>query len=285
MIVAQNWAPTGAVWYFDQTHYFLPLVDYYRVESIGDTLIAGINCKNLQKNTQTCDLRPIQEYMYENNSQVFFWENDLQQFQMLYDFNASQGSSWVIRLSEMSQTIDTMQVDVDSTSITTINGFSKNVLYLNFHHLPNSGGGMFGNRVEVIEGIGSTDAMFPWQFGACDGNWAGEIRCYSDNTIGFIDFDTAHACDYIITVIEESIFNSKIQIFPNPSSSEVFIQYAAGNNRTADFILSDVYGKNILSGELKSGLNTIDVSTLASGVYYVRIHSTEGIVTKKILKL
>jgi len=283
---AQTWAPTGATWYYSQTHYFSSLVDYYRIESIGDTTINGISCRILQKNTTTCDIRPIKEFMYDINNRVYFWDNDLQNFQMLYNFDAQPGDSWNIELGLSISDRDTMHVTVDSIAIETINGFNKKILFLTCYSYSGWWNAAGGGPFKVIEGIGCTAKMFYWDFGACDGNWAGPIRCYEDGVIGVVDFDTNLSCDTIYyTGIEEYSSEFNFTIFPNPIESEMFVQQTRDKFFPSTFKLINLVGENVLSGELNDEKNRIDLSAISSGTYFIRINSKDKTFFKKIIKL
>ena len=273
---AQTWAPIGATWYYSETHYFLPLVDYYKVESVGDTLINGISCKVLHKNSYVCDLRPLTEYMYDSSNHVYFWDAAIQSFQMLYNFDAAAGDSWKI-YTGYPYPQDTILYTVDSTSLISINGFSRKILYISNN--------FFGQET-IIEGIGSTKKLFNWDAGFCDGSWAAGIRCYEDANIGLVDFDTLLSCDTIYyTGIEEHSSEYNFTIFPIPIESEMFVQQTGGKFFPSTFKLFNLVGENVLSGELNVEKNRIDLSAILSGTYFIRISSKDKNFFKKIIKL
>lgn len=84
--------------------------------------------------------------------------------------------------------------------------------------------------------------------------------------------------------IAEIPFNEKVQISPNPATTKVVISIS--KNTQGSLKLFDVSGK-LLRYEhdvvLKNS-HTIDVSSLPAGVYFIRLNTSEGIATKKLLK-
>ncbi len=64
--------------------------------------------------------------------------------------------------------------------------------------------------------------------------------------------------------------NSKISIFPNPTTNNLFIH----SNELTDlrYIIVDVLGKDVVSGNIiPAGNNKIDISHLPKGIYFIKI--------------
>lgn len=85
----------------------------------------------------------------------------------------------------------------------------------------------------------------------------------------------------------ESI-QASLKVFPNPVEEKVMVQFA---NRTAEvesiqiYDISGVLVKTINAGEIEED-SSIDVSTLQSGIYFLRVFSTEGkLYNSKLQKL
>ena len=76
------------------------------------------------------------------------------------------------------------------------------------------------------------------------------------------------------------IVSNSLKIFPNPTRDIITIQSNANETLTIDVF--DVYGRNVLN---KKSANTMNVSSLASGVYLLKIKDENGGVTSaKIIK-
>ena len=112
-------------------------------------------------------------------------------------------------------------------------------------------------------GIASTPS---WD---CDG----QGNC-SDPGTGNGMYTTQVACQTacVITAINEDISN--ISVYPNPVKDVLTIE---GNYTSVD--IYDVFGKLVLSAEAKQ---TINVSSLSSGVYMLKINTKQGTATQKI---
>lgn len=81
--------------------------------------------------------------------------------------------------------------------------------------------------------------------------------------------------------IDSKTLNNNVNIYPNPTSDRLYF------NITADISLDkvevyDTIGKRILTSQISN--NSVDISQLTSGVYFVKIYSGESQVTKKIIK-
>lgn len=71
---------------------------------------------------------------------------------------------------------------------------------------------------------------------------------------------------------------ANIEIYPNPSTNFINV---ISNNTISQIIIFNLQGQE----QLKSTFNTIDISSLASGVYFLKAINSEGAITKKIIKL
>ena len=80
----------------------------------------------------------------------------------------------------------------------------------------------------------------------------------------------------------DTVFGN-VTIYPNPASDMINI---IGNNFMIDrVIVYDLLGKVVLQKELlQNQSQTIDISNLNSGLYMIKIHSEEKILTQKLLK-
>ena len=75
---------------------------------------------------------------------------------------------------------------------------------------------------------------------------------------------------------------STIQLFPNPANTTISIE-VKDNSRIQNIEILDLKGQCIHT-EGKNDSNNIDISTLPTGVYFVRICTDRGIETKKFIK-
>ena len=78
---------------------------------------------------------------------------------------------------------------------------------------------------------------------------------------------------------------SSIRIYPNPASKTLFVTTLAGTPKPLSFEFFDVSGRRVLTGNSKADRFTVDVSSLRSGVYLLKIYSAYRIpvTSEKIL--
>ncbi|MBO6080474.1 MAG: T9SS type A sorting domain-containing protein, partial [Bacteroidales bacterium] len=83
--------------------------------------------------------------------------------------------------------------------------------------------------------------------------------------------------------IEEYLLNS-ISLFPNPANDVINVQCTMNNVQVTALEVFDVYGKLINTVNVIDNPTQINVSNLASGMYFVRVTTEEGTVTKSFVK-
>ena len=85
--------------------------------------------------------------------------------------------------------------------------------------------------------------------------------------------------------INETDNDDVVRIYPNPTNGEIRFEISDMRYEILEIEIFDVFGRNIVSN-LKSQISNqkIDISHLPTGVYFVKITTDNGIVTKKIVK-
>jgi hypothetical protein len=81
-----------------------------------------------------------------------------------------------------------------------------------------------------------------------------------------------------INLIERDIISS-VSVFPNPAKNTLYLDGLA-NTTTAE--VYDVSGKLLLTKQLT--INNIDISSLAKGLYFIKLSTKEGSVVRKFVK-
>ncbi len=109
---------------------------------------------------------------------------------------------------------------------------------------------------------------------------------YTENDAGTL----VYVCDYIYkydiidyTVVPNNGFNAAtMHIYPNPASD--FITVTSDNTMINSIDVVDNAGKLVLQkSNLNKGETKLDVSSLKSGVYYLRALTSKGVVTEKLV--
>ena len=92
---------------------------------------------------------------------------------------------------------------------------------------------------------------------------------------------TAHTTNVGI----ESWLENNVTLFPNPAKEVVNVQCTMNNAQLGgELYLFDVYGKLLQIVPIASEITQIDVSGLADGMYFVRVSTEAGVVTKTFVK-
>ncbi|MDD3978462.1 MAG: T9SS type A sorting domain-containing protein [Methanomicrobium sp.] len=307
-----QWAPIGAKWYYDHTSgapQYLTVI-----ESINDTLVLNKQCKVLktytiyvlgispgiyQWDTLYCPL----QYTYYDSSKVYLYDNILNDFYILYDFNAAAGDTITVKDSLFQGYCpdnfpgNLFQYKVDSISDTTINGINlkKQIVTTTqnsdwFITDPYSPQGYYPI---IIERIGA----FKYLFGAgsfVEGSIS-HLRCYEDSSISYHapDWPDTLACDYLytlITNIKKIKDNNLITIFPNPAFDMVNISLSSQDINTIYHLeIYDCFGNLIRKTELdKSNENSnynFNVHSLSAGIYLIRVNTSCGFFESKFIKI
>ncbi len=89
-------------------------------------------------------------------------------------------------------------------------------------------------------------------------------------------------CDSLTEISENSVFDGNL-IFPNPTSGILNLNFNANN--PIDISVFDLAGKVIRSKEDKNSnrIKTIDLTSLPSGIYLVKVTTTKKIFYEKII--
>lgn len=73
-----------------------------------------------------------------------------------------------------------------------------------------------------------------------------------------------------------------IKVYPNPVDNDLILE--SNNVPLLSYAIHDVLGRRLNGGILRQGRNTISLNFLAAGVYVMEIQTTEGKMTKKVVK-
>ena len=174
-IIPNKFAPLGAEWYFNVSSFMGSPISYYRMEVLGDTIIQGHTCSVITQ--QFLGGNGQEQYVYEDNGKVYWYNQTLGRFTTLYDFDAEVGESWICEVDSCS-----FEIQVQSVEEETWEGHTYRVQHVyaigedEYNSFFNTGEGT------IIEGIGEISGLFPYS-GACTGDiYCGSsieyLRCY-----------------------------------------------------------------------------------------------------------
>lgn len=80
--------------------------------------------------------------------------------------------------------------------------------------------------------------------------------------------------------INEATNNVTLNTYPNPANDVV---YVSSSVEIKTLSLTNIVGQTVLSTEVNNSNTSVDVSTLSSGVYMLRVETTEGFRTEKLV--
>lgn len=253
----QPFAPVGAKWHYTEVSMTGPEISYTWFESVKDTIVANQSCRKII-GSSGCAWKA--DYLFDRNDSVFFYNNAIQQFDLLYNFAANAGDSWTIHHPvNWGGDNDSTTLTVDSTSSITIDGVNLKVLYTRAINEENNNWWSF--KGEHIQRIGAA-YLFP-VFGACDPG-PGELRCYQDSDIFYKQGQ--YDCEYVSVI---DISNDALGVFPNPTEKILYIESVENIMSVTVFAIN---GQKVLNTKQKN----IDVSSLTKGTYVLYATTVGG---------
>ena len=84
--------------------------------------------------------------------------------------------------------------------------------------------------------------------------------------------------------INESEIAQLVELYPNPTSSYIDIRVKNDQLGVKETQLFDMYGKLIQVVELQDNSSRLDVSHLSAGIYFIKMETAKGTITKKFVK-
>jgi hypothetical protein len=99
---------------------------------------------------------------------------------------------------------------------------------------------------------------------------------YSNHSINAIQVSSP------VLGLSEFELKSKIQVYPNPSSNKVKIDFQDLEEVNVEVL--DVNGRKLFSQQLENNSNAINIEDLSSGIYIFKMHSNQGTSISKVIK-
>jgi hypothetical protein len=92
----------GTTWIYSSRDFFGGPIMPNLVESVGDTVVNGQNCRMLKSETHVCnslhDWGKVY-FVYEEVGRVYAYNFYKKEFVVWYDFNAEKGDEWALLIS------------------------------------------------------------------------------------------------------------------------------------------------------------------------------------------
>lgn len=107
-------------------------------------------------------------------------------------------------------------------------------------------------------------------------------------TLSVIDTNgctTDFSIELILTNLKNLLNTIKINVSPNPSKGEIFIEFSSNDNPFSQLKLFSINGKEVYSQNISSSSERIDISHLSNGIYFLQFQNdTEKSEVIKIIK-
>ena len=103
--------------------------------------------------------------------------------------------------------------------------------------------------------------------------------CDNNNTS-----DWTNTVDLMILCGIEDYLQSRVSLYPNPANDVINVQCTMNNVQVTALEVFDVYGKLINTVNVIDNPTQINVSNLASGMYFVRVTTEQGVATNSFVK-
>lgn len=281
--VAQTvFCPPGAEWHYTFSYQaFSPQGFYTNVvnEQIKYDRDSSLNSQNYKVLThsfflKTCDPNLGGPSLIKQTGDTIFMRNQYtqHQWQILYNFAATAGSTWTNTL-HASSNVYTYNVSVDSVSQITLNSFNLKRLYVKYNSIP----------AIITERFGANTFLFNFVNGSCDGPQFQSFLCYQDNSFGLKQFSTT-PCNYstaLYSGIQEGTKNSTITFFPNPVIDYLEIKMEDYNLSTLNLSLVNGLGQEVYPKKnihVSDGKISISIRNLPNGIYYVNLFEGSTVV-------
>jgi PKD repeat protein len=204
----------------------------------------------------------------------------------------------------------TYTINLTAINPTGSGSVNKNILVLPqpvFINQPLSATNSVGNSQQFTTTLSGTGNQLQWQMDAGTGfsnlNNGGQFSGVNTNTLTVSNITlsnhnqqfrcvaTLAGCNdtsetAVLSVLNNTgsaeLMKTGISISPNPSSDFISIQNSSSN--IGKFTISDMQGKILMSGSLKSGMNRVNLDDLSTGMYLIHFPEISGLHYRLIKK-
>lgn len=287
---AQEFAPIGAEWHYTM-HFFMSEEErFVHIESIKDTVVNEKLCSMLEVEYGfSCYFYNEKEFVYQEDSIVYFYSPVVDDFQIMYDLKAKKDSSWEIIYEVEPFLTDTTQVTVDSVYHLTINDKELLAFDVTYQSLVDE---FYYYTGTIVELIGDDSYLFNYTSMAsgtiCDVDYPGGLRCYQDDYLGFHSTGIADSCTFVTNLHEQENIKT-IKNYPNPFNNSTTLSYKLENASEATITLFNQLGEpiKVIIQEKQAGEQklVIDTKILPSGLYYFLIQAGNQQYNGKMIKV
>ncbi|MDX9749943.1 MAG: hypothetical protein RBT71_02555 [Flavobacteriales bacterium] len=170
-------APVGAQWTYMQGHFGGPDSTIAVYQVVSDTVLQGRTCSRVTTTEGWFGCHEVVDHLSTSNDSTFYFNEDQQQFHLLFRWNAVPGDTWSTPIGQGGAS-DTLDWTVSDTGHVVIGGSVLRTLTVGQTSRQNTLYCPLGGV--ITEQLGGS-APFTWAFGACDAEIFTGLRCYQEN--------------------------------------------------------------------------------------------------------
>ena len=252
---------------------------YQHLEYTADTTIGTSRPKVIVRSNTHYDRDTIfevtHEYILEENGIVYWWNNTLQEFTTLYDYNAETGDGWEIKVGT-----ESIMVHVDNVDVFEYQGETFKMLQIS------DANNIFNG--DIVVGFGHMTSFFPEKLmNQGKGFRVDGLRCYwVEDALLYHNGD--EYCDAIhseLQSVEEGDLSTGfgiLTVYPNPVNGVLSVEtrHATSLSDHTIYHITNLTGQTLLQGHITAETQQIDIANLPAGMYFISV----GEQTKKFVK-
>jgi hypothetical protein len=246
----------------------------------GDTTINAIAYKKLYTSTQEEPTEWTLDWAIreENDRKVYVWSFSQMQERLMYDFAAAIGDTFLIFPNDPD-----LFLVIDSITSVDFNGSVRAKFWLTAIWRTAKGNGMpYPEQETWIEGIGSNKGIVFSGSSVFTGaaHW---LLCKWENGEQVYMNPDYNSC-YIATVSVRELSERSVRLFPNPATTETWLQLPENMPLTTMQIeLYSPTGRLLYKAQPTGQFHKIDVAHLPRGLYLVRVWDGERWLVEKLV--
>jgi hypothetical protein len=249
----------------------------FKITVTEDTIINGKNCKKFVSDYTLCSNFEFKAYVFEQDSVVCFFKDGDETYDTLYDFTKKKNQHWKIEYSDYHYFI----VQVDSVYNTLLKGKSyktMDVTYFIYERVTGSQEFRNLNKYcsKIMEKFGDLSYYFHMTVAESDcfvsyvSDGLSKYIISSSDTIDLLSIDLNCQPSVINSILKKNNTIQTIEIYPSYTSTKIYLK--SGNNlaNIEQAVILDSKGLEYLV-QIKA--NEIDVSSLPSGLYFLKLEN------------
>ena len=265
-----NISSLGSEWYYEIQNEN-GSITYQHLEYAADTTVNHKDVKIIIRTNTLYDKKGehsevTREYIYEDFGKVYWWNETLQDFTLLYDLGAQTGDEWEIKVGT-----ESIIMHVDTVEHYEYEGTTYRLLHVSDANNLFSG--------EIMSGIGHLTSFFPERLMPHDKNYRVEgIRCYwreAELVFKYGDRDCDEVYEELHNGVEEDDPSAGLGtfiVYPNPANGVLFVEtHGRASLQAETYHISNLMGQTLMTGNITSESQRIDVTNLPSGMYFISI--------------